>query len=487
MQTEIDLISSRDAQFAEAYDTYTKQLLALDDLGWKKIVGGEIEDDGFSLEQRKDLAKSAREAIVKSPLLKRGRNVRANNVFGKGAPIQGKGTIKPSYKKLIDDPINQEALFGPQAQLDNDGNLFSDGTHFSLWSVADKQWETVPYAQITDIFYNPARPSQVWYYLREYSTRGVNATTGVEKDFVYKKWIRVDSYQPPKSRTKVRDIPIDTDKVMVDLPVNRESQQRLGVPDCLPALYWNRLYEESMLDKAKLNRALSTIAWLVKQKSAKGAANAGAKIATKGRSAGQTAVAAEGTELTSMPRSGSIDFTELRPIASMVATALEVSTVAILSDSGAASGSNAAETTLDAPTLKSALVRQELWRAFYKRCFVVMGIPESAGLDVNFPSLDTTPLWRQIQSSALAFTTGGIHQEEHRAIVLEALDFIATKTGLPQPNAFTGAKKVGVEDPEPDPSATDDNGDPIPSQGNSGDVGALNDDSNEARANGEFE
>lgn len=469
--------------YREAYDTYTKSLLQLEDDGWKKLFGNNAVEDGFSLENRKELAKNAREACVKSPLLKRGRNVRANNVFGKGAPIQG--ALQPRFQKMVDDLVNQEALFSVEAQIENDGHLFTDGTHFSCWSKKDSQWETVPFDQITDIFYNPIRPSQILYYLREYSVEAVGSKTGSIKKFEYKKWIAVDSYKRPTSETKVKDIPVDVDMVIVDLPVNRESAQRLGLPDCLPALYWDRLYQESMLDKAKLNRALSTIAWLVKQKSAKGAANAGAKIATKGRNggAGQTAVTTEGTELSALPRSGSIDFTELRPIASMVATALEVSTVAILSDSGAASGSNAAETTLDTPTAKSALVRQELWRGFYKRCFRVMGIPEKSLPDVNFPSLDTTPLWRQIQSSALAFTTGGIHQEEHRKIVLEALDFVATMEGLPQPNSFTGAKKVKVEDVD----TTDDNGDPLPRQGNAGDVGALNDDDNSARDNGEFE
>lgn len=453
--------------FAEAYSDFAKSLLALEDQGWKNLFGGKnpFEDqDGFSLDERQKLAQYAREQTTKSPLLKRGRAFRANNVFGRGAPIEG--TVAPRFQQLIDDPVNQDALFSIEAQVNNDGVLFTDGTFLTVWDKIDKQWEIVPLSEITDVWRNPRRPSQIWYYLREYSYE-IFSSTGKTDKIEYKKWIRLDTHAAPANEpTKLSDIEIDKNAVMVDLPVNRESsKQRLGLPDCLPALYWDKLYSEAMLDKAKLNRALSTIAWLVKQRSAKGTANAGAKIASQTRGVGKTAVATEGTELTSMPRAGSIDFNELRPLASMVATSLEVSTVAILSDSGAASGSNAAESTLDQPTAKSAETRQELWKDFYKRAFRVMGIPEDKIPKINFPKISPDPTHRYIQSLNLVDERGGLHDDEYRLASLEALDIIPLRSAIP-------ASRKGVVAPKT--STT-------PGQGQNGTVGELSDGDNELR------
>ena len=102
---------------------------------------------------------------------------------------------------------------------------------------------------------------------------------------------------------------------------------------------------------------------------------------------------------------------------------------------------------------------------------------------INFARLDSDPIHRQFQSLGLARTLGGINQQEYRNRSLELLDIEPTTTELPEPDEFTGSKyatlagqiEAGLAD---DPDNRE--GDPIASQGNSGDVGSLSDD-NSAR------
>lgn len=471
------------SQFREALDAYTKQVLALDNMGWKPLSEF-FPEEMLGLDERKELSAKAREKAKTDPLIKSGLELRCNYIFGKGAPIEG--NVPPRFQKIIDDAHNQRVLFSVQAQLKKERLLYTDGVVLTIWNKAESKFDSMPFRQIADIFYNPDSPSEIWYYLREYSVEEISASSGARSTRTEKYWVPVDSYTPKAKHPRtILDSPVRSDLVMIDGAVNNDDDEALGIGDCIAALPWTWAYAEGLRDDLKLRKSLASIAWLVKQKSAKGAAKAGATIATKGRSAGQTAVAAEGTELQSMPKAGSINSTELRPIASQAASALGVSTVALTRDSGAASGSNAAETTLDTPSAQSAIARQEFWRWYYQRCFQAMGVTGKLP-SLNFPKVQDQPSYRVQQGLAMALEKGGISQQEYRVAVAESLDLMVDPADLPKPSPWTGTKRNFWTDEPETGSAGEDNPDALPGQGNSGDVGAL-DDTNDARANGEFD
>lgn len=482
---EAELITDN-RQFREVYDAYTRQVLALDNEGWKPLSGFFPEDEQISLEDRKELAAKAKEKAKTDPLIKSGLALRSNYIFGKGAPIEG--DVAPRFQSIIDDQQNQDVLFSVQAQLKKERLLYTSGMIFTTWDKTTKKFNSVPFSRITDTFWNPESPAQVWYFLLEYSVEETSAQNGTSRTRNEKYWVATDVVDPAKRLTTIRDIPVKADLVMIFGAVNNDDDEALGTGDCVAALPWAWAYSEGLRDDLKIRKALASIAWLVKQKSAKGAANAGAKIASKGRGTAQTAVAAEGTELTSMPRAGSVNSTELLPVAAQAAAALGVSAVALTRSSGAASGSNAAETTLDTPSAQSAIARQEFWKWYYARCFRAMGMPKDKLPALNFPQVSDIPAFRIWQGLSLALEKGGISQKEYRTAMAEALDLIVDET-LPVPTPWTGTKRnFWTDDPDTGASGDgEDNPDVLPGQGNSGGVGALDDTSNDARDSGEFD
>lgn len=199
-------------------------------------------------------------------------------------------------------------------------------------------------------------------------------------------------------------------------------------------------------------------AWQLKSKTKTGATTAAATIATP-QTAGSTAILGADMELASLPRtSNSVDLGNGKPLAAMVAAALEVSVVALMSDPGT-SGAYGVAQTLDIPTTKAMQARQRLWELYLDRIMRFFGQKETM---IKWPKMETESSYRMVQSLALAYEAGAIWQDEMRAAVMDELD----------------VHSLHATPPNSDQS---DSGSAVPSQGNSGEVGSMQDNSNELR------
>jgi hypothetical protein len=142
----------------------------------------------------------------------------------------------------------------------------------------------------------------------------------------------------------------------------------------------------------------------------------------------------------------------------MVASALEVSVIALLSDPGT-SGAYGVAQTLDMPTTKAMQSRQKLWENYMKRILMFFGERRA---EIKWPKMENESSFRQLQSLALAKESNAIWPDEYRTAVLDELDVVAMRAGVPQDS-----------DSQP--------GSSVPTQGNSGAVGSMQDNSNELR------
>jgi hypothetical protein len=106
--------------------------------------------------------------------------------------------------------------------------------------------------------------------------------------------------------------------------------------------------------------------------------------------------------------------------------------------------------------------RQQSWSLFYKRVLAFLGARADA-LEINWPKIETEPSQRLTQALALAYESGAIWQDEYRAAIIEVLD-------VPRLHLT------------PPLEASADGGSAIPSQGNSGSVGSMQDNANDQRA-----
>lgn len=450
---QFDAIASENELLRESYQSMAQAVLAFDDSGWNEVSAAATED-GFPLADLKDASKRIRELTEGNPLLKRGAALRTSYVFGKGVSF---GELQPRFRRFIDDPVNQDVLFSPEAQAINERSHFTDGQFFILGNIGTKQFQRIPFGEVSAIVTNPDNPEEIWYVRRTWTRRGQNLSGTGTQDQELNIWYPADTYAPANGRyvARIQDYPVDAKYRMFVSRVNRRAGRTLGTPDALPAVPWAHAYNEFLKDGSRMLKALSMFAWQLKSKTKTGVQNAAAAIATPG-AAGSTAVLGADMELSSMPRAGSVDLTDGRPLGSMVASALEVSVVALLSDPGT-SGAYGTAQTLDVPTLKAMEARQHVWTQFYARIMSFLGIRDA---QVNWPKIESEPSQRLMQALALARETGAIWDDEYREAVIETLD--VPKLHSTPPN-----------------SQQENAGSAVPSQGNSGAVGSMQDNAND--------
>ena len=451
---QFQAIAAENELLKESYASMAQAVLAFDDNGWNDISSATTED-GFALADLKDASKRIRELTEGNPLLKRGAALRTSYVFGKGISF---GELQPRFRRFIDDPINQDVLFSPEAQAINERSHFTDGQFFVLGDTVTKRFQRIPFSEIGGVVTNPDNPEEIWYVKRSWTRKAQELGGTNSRDEEQNVWYPTDTYQPANGRyvARIADDRVDAKFRMFVSRVNRRSGRTFGTQDCLPAVPWAHAYNEYLKDGSRMLKALSMFAWQLKSKTKTGVQNAAAAIATP-PSAGSTAVLGADMELSSMPRAGSVDLTDGRPLGSMVASALEVSVVALLSDPGT-SGAYGTAQTLDVPTLKAMEARQHVWTQFYGRVLTFLGMRDTT---VNWPKIESEPSQRLMQSIALAYEAGAIWDDEFRAAVIEVLD-------IPR-----------LHDTPPNQQQQQNSGSAVPSQGNSGAVGSMQDNAND--------
>ncbi len=455
LSEKLQAMISENELLRESYSSMAQAVLAFDDKGWNTINS---TTDGFDLQELQDAAARIRETSDGNPLLKRGSGLRTSYIFGRGVAF---GDLPPRVKRFIDEPQNQEVLFSAEAQVVNERSHFTDGQFFVLFNMSTKLFQRIPFNQITAVVTDPDDGERVRYFRRTWTRREQELAGGSARETILNVWYPSDIYTPEgRYATSINGQPVDQNFRMLDSRVNRRAGVVWGIPDALAAMPWAHAYNEFLKDGSRMLKALAMFAWQIKSKSKNGATAAAAAIATPSTTA-STVVTGADMELNALPKGGSsVDLGNGRALASMVASALEVSIVALLSDPGS-SGAYGTAQTLDVPTVKAMEARQQVWTLFYKRVLNLLGAKDTT---VEWPKIETEASQRVMQSLALAYEAKAIHQDEFRDAVLEALD----------------VKKLHTEAPAID-SADDSSGSAIPSQGNSGSVGSMQDNANDLR------
>lgn len=473
---------------AESYNSAVGTLLAMraDDEGWTAI-NSLTGEDAFSLKNIQDISRQAELQTTGNPLLKRGLSLRTSNVFGRG--IKFEGVVQPRFKSVLDKPAVQHALFTQKAFTENERAAFTTGNLIMAYDKKEKTFYPIPFEEITGFASNPRQVSDVWYYQRTYSE--IDPTTGVEKTEATVEWYPVlEKSEAGTLRTSIKGEdseakPVISTIIIIDAKFNTRIGAVWGVPDCLPAMPYAWAHAEYLRDGSKVLKALATIAWKVVAKSRAGSQNTAAKMANN-KGAGSTAAFTEGTDLVSMPKAGQVNLRDGQALAGYVASSLEVSLIALLSDPGTASGSYGAAASLDGPSAASARSRQEFWASFYRRCYRAVGIKD---IVVNFPKLTEDPVFRQAQTLQIGRAMGAIWSDEARVAFLEANDITPLHTDPPPleeyvqaANALGALNAAAAATQAADAQAAGDTpSDPTSRQGNSTPAGSLSSGDNSTR------
>jgi hypothetical protein len=352
--------------------------------GWQKLTAH--ADQEFTREGLQRITAVCRVMAIKNSLIKRGLSLRNAYVWGQGVQIsarangkqRGQQDVNAVVQAFLDDEGNRRVFSSPQAREETERALGTDGNVFYALFTSPRtgrvQVRSLPWDEITDVVTNPEDCSEPWFYRREWwedrrTERGVQQVRRVA-------YYPALGYNPPIKPRRL-NFPTYGDSALAEVfwdapvyhvKVNGLKGWKFGLPDAYAAIDWAQAYKSFLEDWATLIKALSRFAWRLTSKGSKQAA-ARARIAAapstdkfsgEPQRAGATALMTPDMALEAIPKSGAtIDSESGRPLAAMVAAALDVPVTMLLGDPGT-TGARATAETLDSPTERSMDLRRNV-------------------------------------------------------------------------------------------------------------------------------
>ncbi len=242
---------------------------------------------------------------------------------------------------------------------------------------------------------------------------------------------------------------------MLHVKVNDLEGWQRGIPDAYPAIDWALAYKVFLEDWAKLVKSLSRFAWKLtaagntrQQAKTRLAAAPPRDAAGRPNDVGATAIVPPEQTIEAIPKSGAtVDSESGKPLAAMVAAALDVPLTMLLADPGQ-TGARAVAETLDKPTELAMGQRRDLWADVYRRILqyaiteavrapdgLLKGVFDTDGygretvklggntdseIDVNWPDLDQD-MTAVVQAVVNASSTGTLPPDQIARMLLTAL------------------------------------------------------------------
>lgn len=385
IEMAIDERSRYETQVEILQESIANLELSAEDAGWTRLTmeaETEFTRDGLS-----KIAKNARVFAVANPLIKRGLAIRQVYVFGQGVEVRaravGHETNQQDVNAVISswwgDTGNQAAVFGPQAQEVLERALGTDGNVFVVAFTSPRTGQvlnrTIPFDEVTEILSSPEDRSEPWFYKRVWKTREISEQNGRLIDRDHTDFYPALGFYPARRPKFIEGNPIHWDSPVLHIKVNQLDTWSFGIGDAYAALVWARAYRDFLADWATLVKSLSQFAWRAttggrsKSQKLREALNrrpTGVPPVGNTNNAGATAVMDADVSLEAIPKTGAtIDSDSGRPLATMVASALDVPVTALLADPGQ-TGARAVAETLNQPTRLAMMQRQTLWGWVYR-------------------------------------------------------------------------------------------------------------------------
>lgn len=396
-------------------------VLKAEDAGWKLLLGGkELDSEGPTLDELKQVSKQARD-MTANPLIDRAIALRQSYIWSKPPqiplPDKAPGTAgrKSALERFVSNPRNQASLLSTDAHEKMELAAITDGCFLLLADKSTKVVRPIPLTEIVDIMVHDDFSSEIQAYKRRWShfDREEGRTEELE-EWVYVENVpaseRVDEIETLTRGQKVL-VPTSKRYEMIDFWANQQVGWALGTPDALAAIPWARMYVELFNRGKVMTEELAKFIGRITNKTKTGHAQTGAKIAAA-KGAGKFATMADGNQMEIFGSAGkTYDFGGIRPVAALVATAMEVSVVHLLSDPGAAGSSYGSASNLDLPTKRAVVQRQRSWASYLER---VLKWATAQDVIVTFPTLDEPDPYREMQTVILAWQNGFLHADEAR-------------------------------------------------------------------------
>jgi hypothetical protein len=238
--------------------------LAMEDQGWRQlVVGGQRE---FSRAGLGEIQRMSRLMYLKNPIIRRGVDIQALYVWGRGITIQGRDPqINQVVQDFLDDKRNQAELTSHVARklkeidLQVLGNIFF--VLFTNPSTGVVRVRTMQCDEIRQIVSNPDDAKEPWFYRREWQQIKYNESNGAEeatgRTAYYPDW----DYNPATKPPKLYGHDVMWEQPIYHLKVGGLSDMTMGVPETYPGLDWAKAYKELLEDYCTIKRAHARFAF----------------------------------------------------------------------------------------------------------------------------------------------------------------------------------------------------------------------------------
>jgi hypothetical protein len=456
-----ELVERVGDEMREAGEFGTAQL-ALEDIGWRPLMGIADSANSFTLEGLHRASELCRAVATVNPLVGRGLKVRTGYIWGSGVSVvptrfrQGPGRPRTvNTTPTLPDGLN-DVLTGTLAQIEVETSAATDGNLFFLVDKKNRTVQRVPFEEITEGVSQRGNRERLLYIRRTWNDWDLELDTPPDIEARPltqpdasrhgRMWLRADYdgassfryqsawYPTPaalqQSRGSARSgriasDPVDHSKVMVHIAFNRLTGWRWGVPDVLRAVWWTKAYKEFLENCATLSKAYARFAWKVTNDKSRSVRRTAATLAQTPRTdpatgqpmaVGGSAVLGSGQDLTAIGGRGQVDFDAGRPLAAMIAAALDVPLPALTQDPSI--GNRSAAETLDKSTTLVMKARQKAMDQVFEKIFDLLGLK----VRLRWPEISEEPIHRQLQALDIAVRLGLFSSEEARAMVLDAWD-----------------------------------------------------------------
>lgn len=476
--------------------------LALEDIGWRPVMGAADGTNSFTLDALHHASELCRAVATVNPLVERGLKVRTGYIWGSGVSvvpqefIQGPGrprtvNLEPELPEGID-----EVLTGTLAQLELESTAGTDGNLFFLVDRRTKEVQRVPFEEITEGVSQRGNRERLLYIRRTWNDWDLeldfdaeielNPFTSPKAAARGRSWIRAEQegdtrgaanfsfrdvwYPTPagvramgrgRGAGRIGGDEVDPTKVLVHVPLNRLVGWRWGIPDVLPAVWWTKAYKEYLENCSTLTKAYARFAWKVTSDKSRSVRRTAASMSQAPRSdpatgaplnVGASAVLGSGQDLAAVGGNTKVDFDAGRPLAAMIAAALDVPLPALLEDPSIANNSSA--TSLDTSTILVMQARQKVMDEMYRSIFKVLGLK----VRLRWPEISEEPVHRRMQALDMAVRLGLLSAEESRAMVLDAWhdkweDFDRKAPDLKNLPLIAGGTAQGVPEQQTPPTS----------------------------------
>lgn len=385
------------AKLREAVGVFSASLARLrrEDIGWSPLSALGVDDNALTLDAIRDHAARARRLATLNPIVKRGLVVR--NAYMWADPVVYKGET-PAVRRVIDE--NAKACFSVQARVRDEQAFNTDGCVIYLVDKATKTATPVPLKRLGGVATDDTTGDVVALL--------INPFTNGDPEWVML-WDRTDV------KIDNTDYKVSKRLTAVYATVNRLMSEQYGKPDLIGAIHYAQVYKEHLEVAHLMEKSLARLAF--KATSVNARQQEAVQQRMRGVGVGGTANIGAGQDIQAINKAGAgIDFSAGTPLAAMVSAALDIPLSVLLTD-GSAGGRQGAETALEDPTFKALELRRQLHIDMLNEVAAALAIK----VEIEYGSINNDQTHRRIQSLALAFQSGALHQVEMRSGVLQLL------------------------------------------------------------------